>query len=161
MAVDLGDLVEPLQREVTTLGAEIVGTEEEYLGHLADAFWVARLRGAFPGYELDETDIVPISGTEDLPRELQQLIVLFAGYRIIRRELWRAQTLFRAQAGPVEFETQQSAQVLREVLKVLEDEIKTVLETVTPSAYATTVAYFDSVIASTYSIGSGETWFVR
>lgn len=162
MAVDLGDLIEPLQREVNPPGVTaITAGDDEWLGYLADAFWTARLRGAFVGYEEDEGTIVPISGTADLPREMQQLIVLFAGYRILVRAIQQTNTVFRAQAGPVEFETQQSAQVLAGVLKAIEAEMKEVLIQVTGGGWATTVAYFDNVIAQTSSMYEGDVWFVR
>lgn len=162
MPIDLGDLVEPLQREVNPPGTPTISaTDEQWIGYLADAFWTARLRGAFAGYEEDEGLIVPTSGTTDLSREMQQLIVLFAGYRILLRAIQNAQTVFRAQAGPVEFETQQSAQVLRGVLAAIEAEMKEILNLVTGGSWATTVAYFDAVISRTTSIGDGESWFVR
>lgn len=161
MAVDLGELIEPLQREVTVLGAVPAGTEDDYFGRLRDAFWHAKLRGAFTNFTEDEGEVVPISGTTDLPREQQQLIVLVAAYRVVRSSIQNATTVFRAQAGPVEFETQQSAQSLREVLVQIERELKEVLDTAINGADAGTVAYFDAIIARTESIGYGDTWYIN
>ena len=162
MAVDLGDLIESLKREVTAPGALAPGSDDDYLGHLQDAFWHARLRGAFAGYEEADAIVTPINGTTDLPREQQQLIVLTAGLRIVRAALRNANTMFRAQAGPVEFETQQSAQTLKELLVQLEREFRLALEdALAGGASAGTVAYFDAVIQRTSSMGEGDAWFVR
>lgn len=162
MAVNLADLVESLQREVVPPGVLAPGDEDEYFGHLRDAFWHARLRGAFPGYTEEDGLITPLAGAIDLPREQQQLVVLMAGLRIVRSALRNANTMFRAKAGPVEFETQQSAQTLRELLVQLEREFQAALEEATQSgASATTVAYFDAVISRTLSEGDRETWFVK
>lgn len=162
MAVDLGDLIEFLQREVTPLGSTPVGDEEEYLIFLQNAFWHARLRGAFSGYQETDGVVTPIdTNGDDLPREQQQLIILMAGLRIVRSALQTANTVFRAQAGPVEFETQQSAQALKELLVQLNTEFKEALEAATSTATDGTIAYFDAVIAREYSLAYGDGWWVR
>lgn len=165
MAVDLEDLIESLRREVSGPGSVAPGTDAEYLGQLQDAFWHARLRGAFPGYEEEEGLVRNIADSSvNLPREQQQLIVLAAGLRIVRSALRNGggNTMFRAKAGPVEFETQQSAQTLRELLVQLEREFKAALDEVTQGgASASTVAYFDAVIQRTFSEGEGSVWFVN
>jgi hypothetical protein len=162
MAVDLGELIETLEREVTPLGTAFAGTEDEALGHLQDAFWAARMRGAFEGYTEADGEVTPINSTDpDLPREQQQLIVLAAGIRIVRSALRNANTVFRAQAGPVQFETQQSAQTLRELLVQLDREFRQVLDYVVHWTDSGTVAYFDALIQRTDSIAAGNTWFPR
>jgi hypothetical protein len=112
MSVDLGELIEPLRREVSQPGAETStfpdATDDSYFGHLQDAFWETVL-------------VTPLDvDDDDLGRDLQQLVVLYAGIRIIRNQLLAMNTLFRAKAGPVEYETQKSAQVLKGIL----DELK-------------------------------------
>lgn len=141
MAVDLGDLVDSLKREVSPPGVEMFpdASEDDFLGNLQDAFWEARLDGMLAGYE--ERDAVvssgfvlvgdayePLDENADLGRDLQQLIVLYAGIRIIRNDLRNLNTTFRSKAGPVEFETQKSAQVLKGILDELRTRRNIVLE---------------------------------
>lgn len=118
MAVDLFDLVESLRREVDPPGTPAFpdATEDEFAGHLADAFWEIRLDGMLSGYAESDGLVSPTSGTTELGRDLQQLIVLYAGVRIVRNQLRQLQTSFRAKAGPVEYETEQAASVLKGVL---------------------------------------------
>jgi hypothetical protein len=125
MSVDLGELIEPLRREVSQPGAELTtfpdATDDSYLGHLQDAFWETVLDSVIQGYTESDAIVTPLDAADDdLGRDLQQLVVLYAGIRIIRNQLIAINTLFRAKAGPVEYETQKSAQVLSGIL----DELK-------------------------------------
>ncbi len=86
MAADITQLIPSLRRELSPPGTNLYpnANSGEYLGYLQDAFWEARLRGLLSGYTLDDDDdtlIVPQSGTTDLGRELQQLLVVFASTR--------------------------------------------------------------------------------
>ena len=125
----------------------------------SNAFWHARLDGLFTNYRAVDGLVEPISGGEDLPREQQQLLILYAGLDIVLTELRNAQSAFRAKAGPVEYETQQSAPLLREVLNTLKSRIAFVIGNLT--SYAGEVQAFDSVIARTESILYQDTWWVR
>jgi hypothetical protein len=125
MSVDLGELIEPLRREVSQPGAETStfpdATDDSYFGHLQDAFWETVLDSVISGYTEADGIVTPLDvDDDDLGRDLQQLVVLYAGIRIIRNQLLAMNTLFRAKAGPVEYETQKSAQVLKGIL----DELK-------------------------------------
>jgi hypothetical protein len=127
MAVDLADLVESLKREVSPPGGDTFpdATQDNYLGSLTDAFWEIRLFGMLAGFEenaaarggpasFTEGIVTPTGVTEDyddpfgyingqdLSRELQQLIVLWAGYKIVLTRFGVLQSVFRAKAGPVE-----------------------------------------------------------
>lgn len=124
MAVDLSDLVEALKREVSPPGDDLFpdAGDEEYLGHLMDAFWETMLDGLISGYTVDDDGMLtPVSGTTDLSRELQQIIVFYAGVRIVRNHLRNMNTVQRSKAGPVEFEIEKSANTLRDLLKELKD----------------------------------------
>ncbi len=126
MAIDLNDLIDSLKREVSIPGAEETtfpdATTSIWLGSLKDGFWDARLDGLLPGYEVAADTIVPTSvGGADLSRDLQQLIVFYAGFRIIRNQLRTLRTVFRAKAGDVEYETQQAATQLTAILNELKD----------------------------------------
>lgn len=163
MAVDLGDLIEDLQSEVNPPGSTLVPTDDEdaWLSNLRNAFWQARLEGMLPGYQEASGSITPISPTgSDLGRELQQLIIIYAGIRIIRNTIRGINTQFRASAGPVTFETQQSAQVLKGILDDLFEEKKLILLRLSDVGKVPTV-YIDSVIARDESLRFGDSLWVR
>lgn len=121
MAVDLSDLVDSLKREVNAPGIAQLpnATDPEYLGNLQDGFWEAVLDGVISGYIETDAIVTPSSGTTDLPREMQQLVVFYAGFRIVRNQMRDLKTAFKAAAGPVNYETQQSAIVLKSILEDL------------------------------------------
>lgn len=123
MSVDLSEYVNSLRREVTPPGSTVFAnvTDTVLTGYLADAFWEARLDGFLVGYEADPDGIVkPVSvGGADLDRAPITLIVLYAGIRILRNKILNMNTGFRAKANNVEFEQQNSATVLAEMLKQL------------------------------------------
>lgn len=161
--VDLGDLVESLKREVSPPGTDLYpdATDDRWLGDLSDAFWEAVLQGAITGYTVDDNGIVTqISGTTDLPREVQQLLVLYAGYRVLLTSLQNTNTVFRATAGPVSFEQQKSAQALQAVLKSLTDRLKISVAGLRSSSVVTS-AVFDSVIERNCSYAHGAGYWVR
>lgn len=163
MPVDLGDLVDSLKREVSPPGTDLFpnATEDEYTGHLADAFWEARLQGMLDGFTEVNGRVQPqTAGEPDMTRDLQQLIVLYAGYRILLSSLMNLQTVFRAQSGPNSFETQRSAQVVQAVLRAVKEKINIVLGRLSDVG-GVNVAVFDAVIERTFEISTGEQWWVR
>lgn len=163
MSIELGDLIESLEREISPPGVDLYpdSTEDILLGHLQDAFWEARLFGLLAGFT--EADGQVSNLTEDgdeLGRELQQLIVLYAGFRITLTQFQNLNTTFRTKAGPVEFETQKSAAQLKGVLDAIKERLGLILRNL--SAYGgTTTTVFDAVVERTYSQGVGEVWWVR
>ena len=163
MAIDLGDLVESLQREVSPPGTNLFpdAVDDEYFGHLQDSFWEVKLDGIEPFANYTESDglVSPISGTEELSRDLQQLIVLYGGIRIVRNAMRNINTLFRTKAGPVEYETQQSAQVLKSILDDLAARRNFILNRLSDIG-AVDAAYVDMVVQRDFSIGNGGTWWV-
>lgn len=123
--VDLSDFVDVLRREVNPPGTTVfTGADDDvYASYLADGFWEAALDGFFAGYTCDEDGLVaPLdTGRPDFPRAGVALIVLYAGIRILRNQIMNTNTGFRAKAGPVEFERQNSATMLAEMLKQLRE----------------------------------------
>ena len=120
MTVDLADFVDSLRREITPLGTTLFAStnDDTLAAHLVDAFWEAKLDGFLEGYSSDEDGLV--TGTSgDLPRSGVALVVLYAGIRILRNRILNLNTQFRAKAGPAEFEQQNSATVLAEMLRQL------------------------------------------
>lgn len=124
MSVDLSNYVETLKREVTPPGSTLFADvgEDTWIGYLADAFWEARLDGFLSSWEASEDGIVTPSevGGDDMPRDSVALVVLYAGIKVLRNRILNINTGFRAKAGPVEYETQNSATVLAEMLKQLQ-----------------------------------------
>lgn len=162
MAVDLADLVDSLKREVSPPGTDLFpnAREDDYVGHLADAFWEARLQGMLKGFTEADGSIMPQGTGDDMTRDLQQLIVLYAGYRILLTSLMNLQTTFRAASGPNSFEVQRSAQVVQAVLKAIKSKIDIALERLSDVG-AVNVAVFDAVVERTYDIALGNQWWVR
>jgi hypothetical protein len=162
MAVDLGELVDSLRREISPPGTDLYpdAEEDELVGHLQDAFWEARLHGLFVGYQEADGLVTPISGTTEFPRQLQQAVVLYAGYRILLASLQNVSTSFSAAAGPVKFEQGKSAQTLRDVLAAVRDRIKLVLTNLSSYGGSDTTV-LDAVIERSFAQAYGDTWFVK
>lgn len=116
---DLSDLIPSLKREVNPPGTDLFPTasDDEYLGYLLDGFWEARLDGFLSKYTVDNATYLV---TPDLPDFYSYLVVLWAGVRITRTRLSNLRTQQKSVAGPVSFEYQNSAMVLKAVL----DEIR-------------------------------------
>ncbi len=165
MAINLEDLILSLKREVSPPGLDIYGSisDAEWLGHLTDAFWEARLSGLLGKYTETNGEIVPINPSDpDIPRDMQQLIVLFAGFRMALTSFSNVNSSFRAKAGPVEYEVQKSAQVIKGLLDALKARLDFVLKNLSVYGVSgTSVAIFDAVIEASYSTASGpSSWYV-
>jgi hypothetical protein len=161
MAVELVDFVAALKREVQPPGSDIfadVGSSE-WVGYLSDAFWEARLDGFLAGYQTDEgsvgTDIaiIPVSPElPDLDRRGMALIILYAGVKVLRNRILNMNTQFRAKAGPVEFEQQNSATMLAEMLKQLKATKDRIIEALDTDS--TDVIMLDAYSTRVYSVDS-------
>lgn len=133
MAVDLGDYIDSLKRAVIPLGSTLFSTVTPtmWTAYMSDAFWQARLDGFMLDYSADEDGIVTNdTGGDELGREYVSLIVLYAGITVLYNKILNTNTGFRAKAGPVEFEQQNSATVLAEMLKQLREAKDRILEQV-------------------------------
>lgn len=123
MAVDLFDYVDVLRREVSPPGSTLFATvaDDTMASYLADAFWEARLDGFVSKYEASLDGVItPLdAGAPDIPREQIALVVLYAGLKILRNQLINQTSRFKAKAGPVEFETENSANLMTEMAKQL------------------------------------------
>lgn len=127
MAVDLSEeqFINSLKREVIPLGADLFGDidEDAWIGYLVDAFYEAKLDGFLDGYSADEEGVITPDepSDEDIDRKYLALVILYAGIRILRNRILNMNVAFRAKAGPVEYEQQNSASVLAEMLRQLRD----------------------------------------
>jgi hypothetical protein len=159
-------------------------TDDDWIGSLTDAFWELRLFGMLIGFEENAAArggpvsfiaaiVTPIDALEgydqptgyapdaDLGRDLQQLIVLWAGYKTVLTRFSTIQSVFRAKAGPVEYEVQQAATVLKALLDALKARIDAVMYNLSTWGAHTRVAVLDSVIQRSYAQATRETWWVR
>lgn len=131
MSVDLSDLIPAVEAETSPPGTDLFpdASDDAWLLRLQNAFWEAKLFGFPPLQSYTESDgiVRPITGSTDLPREEQQLLVLFAAVSAVRMSLMNTSTgsTFRAQAGPVEFETgtQNSATLLTTIANQIQRKI--------------------------------------
>lgn len=144
MAVDLADFVESLKREVTPPDSTLYATtrDEVFSGYLMDAFWEAKLDGFLGPWRAEDTVVTHVSSDADLPREQVALIVIYAGIKILRNRLISLQQSMRAEAGPVSFETKNSATVMAEMLRQLQALKDRILEA---GQEETTVALIDAL----------------
>ena len=158
MTTDLGDLIDPLQREVSPPGSDLFpdAVDDDWFGQLQDSFWEARLDGVLTStYDEDGNGVV----TPTLPRQLQQAVVIYAGIRIIRNELRNLNTSFRAVAGPVEFEQQKSAGLLKGIYDDLNKRKALLLDIVAEYGSVDT-EYLDAIAEryDSFAIGSTYWW---
>jgi len=79
---------------------------------------------------------------------------------VVRNQLLQMKTVFRAKAGPVEYETQQSAQVLKALLDQFMNQRDRILETLASTSNLSTY-YIDAVRSRDYAIRIDATdWVV-
>lgn len=164
MSVDLEDLVPELKTEVNPPGTDNfpTATDDEWLNNLRNSFWEARVFGFWAGYTEADGLVAPQTGTTDLGRDQQQLIVLFAAARIIRNVLQNTNTSFKAAVGDSAaiFEVQNSAQLLVAILKDIRSKIDLAMAAI-GTINSTTVAYIDSLVERENSIYQGDVFFER
>lgn len=149
MTIYVSDLTPSLKRAVNPPGVDLYpdAVDGDYEGHLSDSFWELVMWGYITGFTEDNGLIIQdvATPTTDLGRDFQQLIVIVAGLNIIRMLMVNINTLFRAQAGPVEFEQRKAASVLAEVMQSLERKLKSMLQGLTDSNDGGNTTYFDVV----------------
>lgn len=150
MAVAIFTLADKLKHAVNVPGSEFIdtsGNDEAWESIVAQAFWYARLKRFFTDYRLsaDESMIVTVEpAVDDMPGELQQLVVMMATLVVIESKMLELETKFRAKSGDDEFEIQRSAQVLAELLKAKRKELAELREDmVTTPGIATQVGIID------------------
>ena len=158
-SLDLADLVTPLQAALNIPGEDIYGTVSptEWITYLANGFWEAYLDGLLSDYIEVDGEILPISGSTIMSKDKQQLVLMYAAITIMRLRLLNAQTLFRSKAGPVEYEVQQSAQVMKALLDDFSERRKFILQRLSDSGIARGTYYIDTYLARQDAINSGYT----
>lgn len=160
MAVDLTDLVEDAKSELNAPGVDNYpdATNDQWVTQLKNAFWETVLDGLILNYTLSDTNVVPKSGTTDLSRDMQQLIIYYVGIRVAKAKLLELRTSFKSAAGPVKFEYEQSAGVMKELLA--EYVRRRNLWLLRLSDIGSVPAYvIDNVMAREYAEYYGDTWW--
>lgn len=134
MPTAISDLIPMLKREINAPGFEqypdIGGGDQ--LGYIEDGFWDVRLAGMLGSYTVEYGQNLPTplttgakyftdssTKTEDLEQKYWMMIILFAGLRLLRLKIMNLAVNFKAEAGPVSYEQQASATVLRALLDSL------------------------------------------
>jgi len=135
MATLIEDLIPMFNREINIPGDEQLPTlsAANKIGYITDGFWDAKLSEMLQTYTVvDGIDVDPPQTTgkdyitdsatkvKDLPTELHMLVVITAGFRLLRLKIMDLAVNFTAEAGPVSFEQQASATVLRAILANLQ-----------------------------------------
>lgn len=158
MAVELEELIPDLLTEVNPPGSDLFpnATAQDWLSMLRNAFWEATLDKVIVGYTEEDGVVTPKNGTQDLGRDFQQIIIYYAGVRVLKNRLSDLKTLFRTKAGSVEYETQQSAQVLRALLEEAVRRRDHWLEVIAEN-HGTPTYYIDAVRARERSAAHGVT----
>ena len=150
MAVDLEDLLPAVQGEMNVMGEAPTITDddvESVVSALASAFWTAKAVGGwFPHHRVtvDGDAIVNVQdGSEDLSREEQQIVVLFAVLASWQAKLLHLPTGRRAKAGPNEVEITRSATLLKSLIDSREARLKDLIEQVRREGRDSCVGFFD------------------
>jgi hypothetical protein len=148
-AVDLNELIPDLKAAMTPLGSAETSLEtvsdEEWTSRLNNAFWTAYNQGLLEGFTCNADGIVtPISGTATFTRDLQQIVILYCAINEAENGFRQIKTRFKAKAGPVEYETEQSATVLKTIMDSLLSQKAIILDRLAVKNTIATV-YIDSV----------------
>lgn len=115
---EMSELTGAYQREVAPLGEFTTfypsATADLQAAMLGDAFAEAQLDGFFHASVLD-VDSMEVS--PDLSSAGRALVVIYAGIRTLRNEIKNLKTKTMYKAGPVEYDVEQGASTLTELLK--------------------------------------------
>ena len=105
---------------------------------LGDAFATGQLYGLFPAYCLDPIfpEIHP-----DLDASLSQAVVELAAIATLRSQVSNAQSRALYKAGPVEYQVEQGATVLTELLKSAEARFQRLLDQLVQGGRVSTLVY--------------------
>lgn len=159
MPVDLNELIPDLKAAMSPVGdAETTFeavSDDEWTSRLKNAFWSAYNDGLLDGYTCNTDGVVsPVSGTVEFGRDLQQIVILYCAINEAENGLRQINTRFKAKAGPVEYETEQSATLLKTIMDSLLARRTVILERMAQEDGAPTI-YIDAVLQRDYAIRTG------
>ena len=165
-SVDLEDLVPDIVINLTLPGDDTTYatvTTGEWVNRLRDGFWSAHIDGLLDGWTESDGIVQKLNDptADAMTRDYQQLVILYTAINVASNRLLQMDTLFRAKAGPVEYETQKSAQVLRAVLEELTGRRNAIIERLVAAGQVTRgIVYIDSYSARQEAIRYGDVEWV-
>jgi hypothetical protein len=124
-------------------------TDDLLVQVLADGLAECHLEATLLGYEADDNALVrpPLASGQ------VALVVLYAGLRLLRSELLNRVTSAKYVAGPVSADTTYATNVLRDIMKALEQQKERVTLLLSTNTAATTFSMADSYAANNWGIG--------
>jgi hypothetical protein len=156
--VDLSELIPDLAISLTAPGqADFYDavSDDEWISRLKTAFWMAYNDGLISGFTCNEDGVVsPLTGSATFGRDLQQIVIFYCGLHKVQNDLMQIKTRFKAKAGPVEYETEQSAGVLKALLDSLLKQRDDILERLSALNGVSTI-YVDSIRQRDYAMRDG------
>lgn len=150
---DLGLAVDSLRNVVARPGtfADLFPetTDDGLIQILTDALAEAHLYGFLTTHEADADGLIepPLSTGQ------MAMVVLFAGLRLVRAELFNRVTNARYVAGPAQYEVTYATNILRDIMRALQTQKDKVLETWAQAGSASMFAMADLY----YAADSGRT----
>lgn len=157
-AVDLSDLIPDLKVALTAPGQTALYdnvSDDEWVSRMKTAFWSAYNDGLIVGFSCDTDGIVtPVSGNETFGMDLQQIVIFYCGLNKVQNELMQIKTRFKAKAGPVEYETEQSANVLKAIIDSLLKQRDDIMRRLASMNTVSTI-YIDAVRSRDYALRDG------
>ena len=170
MPTPVQDLIPMFDREINGPGFEQITdiTGGQKLGYIQDGFWDVRLSGILGSYTIaDGADTSPVGTTgtkyftdtstkaKSLEEMYWMLIVIFAGFRLLRLKVMNLAVNFKAEAGPVSYEQQASATVLRALLDSLHERLQELKVQYSEDFNASVFILMDGVAQSEYALLAG------
>lgn len=130
-------------------------TDADLAAVLSDAFAECQLESLFSDYTLSGSIVTP-----DLTAGESALVVLTAGIRFVRAELFNRPLSRRYTAGPATFEETLATNVMRDIMKALEAKRKTVLDDLARGAATSAFLMADSYLATAWGCppSSSDPW---
>ena len=160
---DLEDLIPDLQAALRSPGSTEFDnvSNEAMTAYMRNAFWEAFLDG-FIGEYIENDGFVShrTSSTTDFTRDLQQLVILYTAIGILRIKLGSLKTSFRAKAGSVEYETSQSATILKSLLDEFTSRRQHLLDTISAHSEVGGFYYLDSFQTRQDALNYGLTQWI-
>jgi hypothetical protein len=130
-----------------------------------DGFWDARLAETLSAYTVAKGEVIDPAQTTgvdyftdagltngDLPTQFHMMVVLFAGFRMIRLKILALAVNFKAVAGPTSYEQQASATTLRAVLSSMESRMRELRFQYSDAYYQDVFVLMDGQAQATYSL---------
>jgi hypothetical protein len=153
--VDLSDLIPDLKVALTAPGQTETYSnvsDDEWVSRMKTAFWSAYNDGLIVGFSCSPDGIVtPTSGNATFGMDLQQIVIFYCGLNKVQNELMQIKTRFRAKAGSVEYETEQSANVLKAIIDSLLQQRDDIMRRLATLNGVSTI-YIDAVRSRDYAL---------